>query len=128
MKYWVNFSVNQCSFICEYKYSVINIWWISVFILGEYQYSVFIICWISVFSKLGCKFGVKLAADKMFSIRAADDSEKVNSQTSRGKPGIPARKYKKKKNWNTKDKIHKYKKSTIAANLEYQQENTRIKN
>ena len=58
-------------------------------LFGEYQYS--------VFSKLWCKFGVKLAADKMFSIRAADDSEKVNSQTSRGKPGIPARKDKKTK-------------------------------
>ena len=49
------------------------------------------------------KFGVKLAADKMFSIRVADDSEKVNSQTSRGKPGIPARKDK------SKEIIMKYK-------------------
>ena len=49
------------------------------------------------FNELWCKFGVKLAADKMFSIRVADDSEKVNSQTSRGKPGIPARKDKKTK-------------------------------
>ena len=71
---------------------------------GEYQYS--------VFSKVWCKFGVKLAADKMFSIRVADDSEKVNSQTSRGKPGIPAREYKTKKKRNTRQKmrkIHKYK-------------------
>ena len=60
----------------------------------------------------------------MFSIRAADDSEKVNSQTSRGKPGIPARKYKKKKITKEKRNIHT-KKSTIAANLEYQQENTK---
>ena len=40
------------------------------------------------FSELWCKFGVKLA-DPMFSIQVVDDSEKVNSQTSRGQLGIP---------------------------------------
>ena len=59
------------------------------------------------FNELWCKFGVKLAADKMFSIRVADDSEKVNSQTSRGKPGIPARKYKTKQKRNTRQKMRK---------------------
>ena len=59
-------------------------------------------------------YGVKLAADKLFSIRVADDSEKVNSQTSRGKPGIPARKYKiTKKEKIQKKKTKKYKKNTI---------------
>ena len=43
------------------------------------------------FSELWCKFGVKLA-DPMFSIQVVDDSEKVNSQTSRGQLGIRTRK------------------------------------
>ena len=62
-------------------------------------------------------------ADRMFSIRVVSDSEKVNSQTSRGKPGIPARKYK--SNQNPVKKIEIVKKIQKKS-PEYQLEFTKM--